>query len=58
MYAYKCTYNVYIHMYTLMGQIKLQFFQNAIEKREQYNLRSNFLDFEKTMTFIYFNKLT
>ena len=45
-------------MYTLMGQIKLQFFQNAIEKREQYNLRSNFLDFEKTMTFIYFNKLT
>ena len=58
MYACKCTYNVYIHINTLMGQINLQFFQNAIEEREQYNLRSNFLDFEKTMTFIYFNKLT
>ena len=41
-----------------MDQINLQFFQNVIEKRDQYSLRSNFLDFEKTMNFIYFNKLT
>ena len=31
----------------IRGKVKPQFFLNAVEKREQYSLRSNFLVFEK-----------